>query len=195
MLTASQGGILSCTWRQSINQQKEKKLAGSVINKDDTARSHSLLRDLSAELVQLLRATVSQPYPPFGSQTGSESGDGSCPATCAGQSNLWEREKNGYHCLRNSRSQEQFQCTSRGFSCQAKQVILCLTFPIFHCNIFTSNISLHQSFGSELKGWCCCIIYYDIAINTVISKPKGRFTVFVAQLLIHCLEENLALTV
>ena len=56
---------------------------------------------------------------------------------------------------------------------------------------------MHQVtiFCSGLKCWRSCIIYYDNAVNVVISKPKGRFEAFVAQLLIHSLDENLALTV
>lgn len=56
---------------------------------------------------------------------------------------------------------------------------------------------MHQIsiFCSGLQCWHSHITYYDNAVNIVISKPKGRFEVFISQLLIHSFDENLALTV
>lgn len=56
---------------------------------------------------------------------------------------------------------------------------------LFYASPF-KYLSMHQVFGSGLKGWCCCIICHDIAVNAVISKHEGRFKVFIVQLLIHC---------
>lgn len=59
---------------------------------DDIASSHPLPGDLSAELVQLLCARDSEPFPQPGGQRGSGSGDGSSPGTGAGKA-ISEKER------------------------------------------------------------------------------------------------------
>ena len=169
-------------WKKKKDRKKKKKDEIVIKTEDDITSSHPLPGDLPAELVPLLRARDSEPSLTPGGQRESKSGGGSSPGTATGKA-ISEGGTDASSCKTEDLGKSSHPLPG-DFPAELDWLFYASPFKylFMHC--------------LDILLWFEVLaLSYNFYVSTAISKPKGRFEIFIAQLLIHSLDENLALTV